>query len=63
MGAAVKLIIFVTVVLSVNNSVLYYAIHNKKVYARVNSVGVIVFLISLIEIVAIGIYAFIHLRG
>lgn len=58
----IRLIVFATIVISVNNFVLYYAIQNKGIHSRIHSVGLMVFLISLIEIVAIGIYSYIHLR-
>ena len=57
-----SLIVFVAIIISVNNFVLYYAIKNKRIHSRIHSVGMLVFLISLIEIVAIGIYGYIHLR-
>jgi hypothetical protein len=63
MQLATKLVIFVVIIISVNNFVLYYAIKNNGIHSRIHSVGLIVFLISLIEIVAIGIYAYIHLRN
>jgi hypothetical protein len=56
-----RFIIFVAIIISVNNFVLYYAITNK-IHSRTYSLGLQVFLISLIEIVAIGIYIYIHLR-
>jgi len=62
MGPMIRLIVFATIVISVNNFVLYYAIQNKGIHSRIHSVGLMVFLISLIEIVAIGIYSYIHLR-
>jgi hypothetical protein len=61
MGSAPKLLIFATIVISVNNFALYYAIKNNGIHSRIHSVGLIVFLFSLIELVAIGIYAYIHL--
>jgi hypothetical protein len=57
-----KLIVFVVIIISVNNFVLYYAIQNKGIHARIHSVGLLVFLISLIEIVAIGMSIYIHLK-
>jgi len=57
-----SLIVFVAIIISVNNFVLYYAIKNKGKHSRIHSVGMIVFLISLIEIVAIGIWGYVHLR-
>lgn len=62
MNFITKLIIFVTIIISVNNFVLYYAIQNKKIHSGIRSLGMCVFLISIIEIVAIGIYGYIHLR-
>ena len=62
MESTIRLIIFVAIVISVNNFVLYYAIQNNGIHSRIHSVGLLVFLISLIEIVAIGIYGYIHLR-
>ena len=61
MGLAPKLIIFVAIIISVNNFVLYWAITNK-IHSRTYSLGLQVFLISVIEIVAIGIWGYIHLR-
>ena len=58
-----RLIVFVAIIISVNNSVLYYAIQNKGIHSRIHSVGMLVFLISLIEIVAIGIGIYINLRN
>ena len=62
MEPTVKLIVFVAIIISVNNFVLYYAIKNNGTHSRIHSVGMLILLISLIEIVAIGIYAYIHLR-
>jgi len=62
MEITTRLIIFVAIIIFVNNFVLYYAIQNNGIHSRIHSVGLIVFLISLIEIVAIGIYGYIHLR-
>ena len=42
--------------------IIYYAIQDKGIHSRIHSVGMLVFLISLIEIVAIGISIYIHLR-
>jgi hypothetical protein len=61
MHLAIRLIIFVVIVLAVNNVVLYYAIQ-KRMHSRIHSVGLLIFLISLIEIVAIAIFAYLHLR-
>jgi hypothetical protein len=63
MNPAAKLVIFATIVISVNNFALYYTIKNDGIHSRIHSVGLIVFLFSLIELVAIGIYAYIHLRN
>jgi hypothetical protein len=60
MELTTRLIVFVTIIISVNNFVLYYAIKNR-LHSRTYPLGLQVFLISLIEIVAIGIYAYIHL--
>ena len=57
-----RLIVFVAIIIFVNNFVLYYAIQNNGIHSKIHSVGLLVFLISLIEIVAIGIYGYIHLR-
>jgi len=57
-----RLIVFVVIIISVNNFVLFYAIKNNGIHSRIHSLGMLVFLISLIEIVAIGIYAYIHLK-
>jgi hypothetical protein len=62
MNLAAKLIVFVTIIISVNNFVLFYAIQNKGMHSRIHSVGILIFLISVIEIVAIGIWGYIHLR-
>jgi hypothetical protein len=62
MSPAIKLIIFAVIIISVNNFALYWTIRNNGIHSRIHSVGLIVFLFSLIEIVAIGIYAYIHLR-
>jgi hypothetical protein len=62
MEHATRFIIFVAIIISVNNFVLYYAIQNIGKQSRIHSVGMLVFLISLIEIVAIGIYVYIHLK-
>jgi len=62
MGMAVKLIVFVVIIISVNNFVLYWAIQNNGIHSKIHSVGLMIFLISLIEIVAIGIWGCIHLR-
>ncbi len=62
MNPAIRLIVFATIIISVNNFVLFYAIQNKGIHSRIRSVGMLVFLISLIEIVAIGIYSYIHLK-
>jgi hypothetical protein len=62
MDLRTSLIIFAVIAISVNNFVLYYAIRNKGIHSRIHSIGMIVFLISLIEIVAIGIWAYIHLK-
>lgn len=57
-----SLIVFAAIIIFVNNFVLYYAIQNNGIHSRIHSVGLLVFLISLIEIVAMGIYGYIHLR-
>jgi len=62
MDLVTRFIVFVAIIISVNNFVLFYAIQNKGIHSRIHSVGLLVFLISLIEIVAIGIYGYIHLR-
>jgi hypothetical protein len=62
MNPAIRLVVFAAIVLAVNNFVLYYAIQNNGIHPRIHSVGLMIFLISLIEIVAIGIYGYIHLR-
>jgi hypothetical protein len=56
-----QLIVFAAIVISVNNFVLFYAIKNNGKHSKIHSVGMLVFLISLIEIVAIGIWSYIHL--
>ena len=62
MEITTKLIVFVAIIIFVNNFVMYYAIQNNGIHSRIHSVGLLVFLISLIEIVAIGIYGYIHLK-
>jgi hypothetical protein len=62
MNPAIKLVIFATIIISVNNFMLNYAIQHNGIRSRIHSVGLMVFLFSLIEIVAVGIYAYIHLR-
>jgi len=62
MEITTRLIVFVAVIIFVNNFVLYYAIQNNGIHSKIHSVGLLVFLISLIEIVAIGVYGYIHLR-
>jgi len=61
MELTTRFIIFVAIIISVNNFVLFYAIKNNGIHSRIHSLGMLVFLISLIEIVAIGIYIYIHL--
>jgi hypothetical protein len=63
MEPIIRPIIFVAIIIAVNNFVLYYAIQNKGIHSRIHSLGLLVFLISLIEIVAIGIYIYIHLKN
>ena len=62
MQPTTSLIVFAAIVISVNNFVLFYAIKNNGIHSKVHSVGMMIFLISLIEIVAIVIWAYIHLR-
>jgi hypothetical protein len=62
MGIAAKLLVFVTIIISVNNFALYYVIKNNGIHSKIHSIGLIVFLFSLIEIVAVGIYAYIHFK-
>jgi hypothetical protein len=62
MEITTRLIVFVAIIIFVNNFVLYYAIQNNGIHSRIHSVGLLVFLISLIEIVAIGIWSYIHLK-
>jgi hypothetical protein len=57
-----QLIVFAVIVISVNNFVLFYAIKNNGIHSKIHSVGMMIFLISLIEMVAIGIWAYIHLK-
>ena len=57
-----SLIVFAAIVILVNNFVLYYAINNNGIHSKKYSVGMIVFLISIIEIAAIGIWGYVHLR-
>jgi hypothetical protein len=62
MELTTRFIVFVAIIISVNNFVLFYAIKNNGIHSRIHSLGMLVFLISLIEIVAIGIGVYIHLR-
>jgi hypothetical protein len=62
MQLTTSLIVFAAIVISVNNFVLFYAIKNNGTHSKVPSVGVMIFLISLIEIVAIITWAYIHLK-
>jgi hypothetical protein len=62
MELTTSLIVFASIVIFVNNFVLFYAIKNNGVHSKIHSVGMMIFLISLIEIVAIVIWAYIHLR-
>jgi hypothetical protein len=62
MELTTKLIVFVAIIISVNNFVLYYAIKNNGIHSKGHPFGLIVFLVSFIEIVAIGIWGYIHLR-
>jgi len=62
MALTTSLIVFAAIVISVNNFVLFYAIKNNGILSKIHSVGMMIFLISLIEIVAIGIWGYIHLR-
>ena len=62
MEITTRLIVFVVIIISVNNFVLFYAIQNNGIHSRIHSLGMLVFLISLIEIVAIGISIYIHLK-
>jgi hypothetical protein len=62
MEPKISLIVFAAIVLAVNNFVLYWAIKNNGIHSKIHSVGMMIFLISLIEMVAIGIWAYIHLR-
>ena len=60
MQLTTQLIVFSTIVISVNNFVLYYVFKNKGIHSKIFSTGMLIFLISLIEIVAIGIWGYIH---
>ncbi len=62
MQLTTSLIVFVAIIISVNNFALFYAIKNNGIHSKVHSVGMMIFLISLIEIVAIVIWAYIHLK-
>ena len=62
MQPSTSLIVFAAIVISVNNFALFYAIKHNGVHSKIHSVGLMIFLISLIEIVAIGIWAYIHLK-
>jgi len=62
MELTTSLIVFTAIVISVNNFVLFYAIKNNGIHSKIHSVGMLIFLISLIEIVAIGIWGYIHLK-
>jgi len=58
-----RLIVFVTIIISANNFVLFYAIKNNGIHSRIHSIGMLIFLISLIEIVAIGLGIYIRLKN
>ncbi len=62
MDLTTSLIVFAAIVITVNNLVLFYVIRGKGLHAKMVSPGMSIFLISLIEIVAIGIWGYIHLR-
>jgi len=62
MQSTTSLIVFTTIVISVNNFVLFYTIKDNGIHSKGHSLGVLMFLISLIEIVAIGIWGYIHLK-
>ena len=62
MDTRTRLIVFATIVIAVNNLVIYYAIQNNGIHSRIHSRGLIIFFLSLVEIVAIGIYSFIHFK-
>ncbi len=62
MNLTTRLIVFVAIIISVNNFVLFYAIKKNGIHSRIHSLAMLVFLISLIEIVAIGISIYIHLK-
>ena len=62
MKLTTSLIVFAAIVISVNNFVLFFAIKNNGIHSKIHSLGLTIFLISLIEIVAIIIWAYIHLR-
>lgn len=57
-----NLIVFATIIIAVNNFVMYYAIQNNSIHSRIHSRGLIIFLLSLVEIVAFAIYGFIHFK-
>jgi membrane protein YdbS with pleckstrin-like domain len=61
MELTTSLIVFVTIIISVNNFVLYWAMTNR-IHSKTYPLGLQVFLISVVEIVAIGIWGYIHLR-
>ena len=62
MELTTSLIVFTAIVISVNNFVLFYAIKYNGIHSKIHSVGMMIFLISLIEIVATGIWGYLHLR-
>ena len=62
MELTTSLIVFTAIVIYVNNFVLFYAIKNNGIHSKIHSVGMMIFLISLIEIVATGIWGYLHLR-
>ena len=62
MNLTTSLIVFTAIVISVNNFVLFYALKNNGRHSKGYSFGMVIFLISLVEIVAIGIWGFIHLK-
>ena len=50
MELTTRFIVFVAIIISVNNFVLFYAIQNKGIHSRIHSLGMLVFLISLIAV-------------
>lgn len=62
MDVRTRLILFSTIIITVNNAIMYFVIHNNSINSRIHSKGLVILLFSLIEIVAFTIYSFIHFK-